>query len=268
MEIDRHLKLMAVDMACQRLAERVKSLVRTGGIADPARLDRVDNFVARALASLEKDGESSSKRPAPKPPSLQVLKKMLRGRDVAEEDPPTLTRSQDTPPSERHSLGLRGQGGCVHVPDLLGFLCAQRKTGVLEVVTPAEVYAVELEEGDVVHVHVDRVPEGHRLGDVLVFHGAIDREMLEAMRKKHTSERIGEVLLRQGLVNRDQLYWALQTQIHLLFNRLFVAPMTRFTFWAGPPMQTSQGIRVSASALILEAARALDGKGGPKRKRA
>jgi hypothetical protein len=270
MELDRHLKLMALDMACQRLAKRVKALARAGVIMHPARLDGVDRLVARALATLEK-GMSSSGTPSgfpKKPPSSNLLRRMLHGKDLAEEDPPTLTRSQDTPPSEKHTLALRGHGACIPAPDLLGFLSTQHKTGMLEVVTPAEVYAVEFEAGDIVHVHVNRTPTGHRLGDVLVSQGAIDREMLEVMRKVYASERLGEVLLRQRLVTREQLFWALQTQIQLLFNRLFVAPMTRFTFWAGPPIHANRGIRLSAMTLILEGARAFDERGGMKAKRA
>jgi hypothetical protein len=267
MEVDRQLKLMALDMACQRLAKRVGSLARAGVPVHPNRLEDVDGLVARAIAALEKGAASTTEGLAQKPPSESLLKKMLKGRDVADEAPPTLSRSQDTPPSPRHTLALRGHGACVPISELLGFLGAQQKTGLLEVVTPAEVYAVELQGGDIVHVDVSRMPPGHRLGDVLVVQGAINREMLEVMRKMYASERLGEVLLRQRLVTREQLYWALQTQIQLLFNRLFVAPMTRFSFWAGPPIAENRGIRMSAMTLILEGSRVLDGKAGLKAKR-
>jgi hypothetical protein len=258
MEVDRQLKLMALDIACQRLAKQVKSLARAGVTIHPARLDGVDQFVARALASLDKDSASAQGDLDQKPPSVSLLKKMLRGRDLAEVDPPTLTRSQDTPPSAKHTLALRGYGSCLELPDLLGFLSTQNKTGIVEIVTPAEVYAVEVQDGFILHVDVNRMPDGHRLGDVLVLHGAIDREMLEMMRREYASERLGEMLLRQKLVTGEQLYSALRTQIQLLFNRLLVAPMTRFSFWSGPPMHANRGIRMTAMSLILEGARNLD----------
>jgi hypothetical protein len=268
MEVDRQLKLMALDMACARLADRVKTLVRVGVSVHPARLENVDNLVGRALAALEKDASASVDELQRKPPSENLLMKMLRGKDVAEDEPPTLARSQDTPPSPKHTLAIRGHGNSVPVPDLLGFLGSQNKTGLLEIVTPAEVYAVELQEGYIVHVDVNRMPAGHRLGDVLVLHGVINREMLEVMRKVYASERLGEMLLRQKLVTRDQLYRALQTQLQLQFNRLLVAPMTRFSFWTGPSLHANRGIRMSAMTLILEGARVIDTGGATKAKRA
>jgi hypothetical protein len=268
MEVDRQLKLMALDMACQRLADRVKSLVRVGVSVHPTRLENVDGLVGRALAALEKDSSSSAEELQRKPPSPSLLKKMLRGRDNADEEPATLARSQDTPPSPKHTLALRGHGDSIAVPDLLGFLGAQNRTGLLEVVTPAEIYAVELQDGFVVHVDVNRMPPGHRLGDVLVLHGVITREMLEVMRKVYASERLGEMLLRQKLVTSEQLYHALQTQLQLQFNRLLVAPLTRFSFWTGPPVHTNRGIRMSAMTLILEGARVIERKGGARPKKA
>jgi len=267
MEVDRQLKLMALQMACQRLSNRVKTLARVGVAVNPTRLEGVDGLVTRALETLEKDAPAAPDPKAQKPPSAVRLMRMLRGKDL-EEEPPSLVRSQDTPPTSRHTLGLRGQGDFVPVSELLAFLSAQRKNGILEVVTPAEVYSVEFRDSDIVHIGVNVMPQGHRLGDILVLQGAINRDMLEVTRKLYSSERLGEMLLRQRLVTSAQLYMALQTQTQLLFNRLFVAPMTRFSFWSGPPRHLNSGFRMSPLTLILEGARALDLKGGLKAKRA
>src|SRR5260221_13363980 len=175
MEGDRQLKLMALDRRGRRLPDRVKTLVRVGVWVQPARVENLDNLVGRALGAREKDASASVEELQPKPPSESLLKKMLRGKDLAEEEPPTLARSQDTPPSPKHTLALRGHGNSTPVPDLLGFLGAQTKTGLLEIVTPAEGNAVELQEGYIVHVDVNKMPPGHRLGDVLVLHGGINR---------------------------------------------------------------------------------------------
>src|SRR5258705_2312783 len=162
MEVDGQLKLMALDIACQRLAKQVKSLARAGVTIHPARLDGVDQSVARALAALEKGAATGQSELHQKPPSASLLKKMLRGRDLPEVDPPTLTRSQDTPPGPKHTLALRGYGSCVAIPDLLRFLSTQNKTGIVEIVTATEVYAGEGQDGLILDVDLNRLPPGHR----------------------------------------------------------------------------------------------------------
>jgi hypothetical protein len=259
MEVDGHLKLMSLEIACQRLAQHAKLLARAGIIVDFARLAEVDRMVSRSIEALELEISRAgpSEKPTKKKVSPGSLLRMLRGTDDVEELEST-ERSLDTPPSREHALSLRGLGDGWPTPDLLGFLSTQKKTGVLEVATSAEVFVIEIESGDVVPAHVSRTLPEQRLGDLLVAAGAIEREVLESVRAVRPKVRLGKALLEGGYVTQEQLLFALRTQIQLLFNRLFVSHPARFSFWGGPPMLADGGMRLNATTLILEGARAFD----------
>lgn len=261
MEHEGKRLLHELDLACQRLAQRANLLARAGAIKSPSRLKKVDRMIASAIASLEE--ELTTSQDLDRPRSTGLLLRMLRAKDLPEEAPPPPPRSLDEPPSPAHALSLRGEGKCIPAPDLLGFLSAQRKTGLLEVSTPDETFSVELLDGDIVHAQVSRTLPEQRLGDLLVAQGTIDRLTLETVRDEWPTERLGVVLLRENYVTTDALLTALQTQIQLLFNRLFTAPITRFSFWTGPPIHADQGMRLNAIALILEGARTFDERSVP-----
>src|SRR5262245_28570413 len=228
MEIDGKIELQALDLACQSLAQRAKLLARAGAVKSPSRLRKVERMVASAIEHLEEEITTSAESERPKTAGL--LLRMLRGKEAPEDEPSAPPRSLDEPPSHEHSLSLRGEGKSIPAPDLLGFLSSQRKTGLLEVSTPEEIFSIEFHEGDIVHAQVSRTLPEQRLGDLLVAQGTIDRLTLETVRDEWPSERLGVVLLRENYVTTEALLKALQTQIQLLFNRLFTAPITRFSF--------------------------------------
>jgi Domain of unknown function (DUF4388) len=248
MELEGQLQLQALDMACQSLAQRAKLLARAGSVAKSSRLKKIDRMVADAIWRIEKEimGSSSGLSAADETKDLGVLERLLKGKDVAGESDPSRAEAQSKPPSEKHSLSLRGEGMCVPPPDLLGFLSSQRLTGILEVTTSTETFTIELEAGDIVHAHVRPTLPEQRLG------------VLERVRGEFPADRVGEALLRRRLVTREGLLGALRTQIQLLFNRLFNAEIRRFTFWSGRPLHADDGMRLQAMALILEGARTFD----------
>ncbi|HEV8113530.1 MAG TPA: DUF4388 domain-containing protein [Planctomycetota bacterium] len=260
MEVDGHLKLMALDLSCQRLAQRARVLAKAGIIVDYSRLADVDRMVSRSLEALDQEISRAgpTERPEKKRISAGSLLRMLRGKDEDGEVESASARSLDTPPSREHVLNLRGLGEGFPTPDLVGFLAAQRRTGVLEVATATEVFLVEFDSGEIVHAQVNRTLPEQRLGDILVAEGSVDRETVEKLRGSSGKSRIGEQLLKAELVTQEQLMSALRTQVQLLFNRLFITPAARFSFWSGPPIHAEGGMRLNAMALILEGARTFD----------
>jgi hypothetical protein len=259
MEVDGHLKLMALDLACQRLAQRAKLLAQAGTIMDFGRLAKIDRLVTESIEGLDLEiTRTSSTKKEKKSVTAAALLKLLRGGDESGHGDGEASRSLDTPPSPDHVLALRGVGDVWPPPDLLGFLSSQRKTGLLEVATASEVFGVEFDAGDIVHARVNPPMPEQRLGDVLVASGAIDRVLLERLRRAKPKEKLGDLLLRGGHVTQEQLLGALKSQIQILFNRLFVARAVRFSFWIGPPMLAEGSMRMNAMALILEGARTFD----------
>ena len=66
------------------------------------------------------------------------------------------------------------------------------------------------------------------------------------------------MLLEEQLVTRAQLRDALQTQIELLFQRLFETRLKEFLFWIGPPLHAEGKLRLNATSLLLGSARVVD----------
>lgn len=254
-----------LSLACQRLAGLVSALQQDQQRPDTARMRAVEELVTRALGSLEGSAPAASIAPAtpkttksPKSNWTGLLLRMLRSGESADAEGSSKARSANEPPSDQHKLALRGEGSAVPVLDLIGFLSAQHLTGILDVVTPGEMFALELEAGNIVHAQSNHTPEGQRLGDILVSNGAIDRAALEVVRQGDAKGRLGEALVQRALVTNEQLLQALRAQIQLLFNRMFESPTTRFVFWSGPPIHADERVRLNTTALLLEGARASD----------
>jgi len=115
------------------------------------------------------------------------------------------------------------------IADVFQLIGQQRKTGILELTTPAATFSLELEAGDIVHAHSNHTPQGQRLGDILVAQNAIERDVLEEICKSLGGTRLGEALLERNLVTSEALLSALEFQIQLLFNRMFEAATLGFT---------------------------------------
>ncbi|MBK7876933.1 MAG: DUF4388 domain-containing protein [Planctomycetes bacterium] len=260
MDPTRDLNIWALANACQRLADLAVALSKDRRQVDTGRLQEVGRLVLRATEHLEREpgapmvasGVTSGKK---KRGGLLGL--VLGGADDGE-DVSAAATSEPTAPSPNHTLSLRGHEQLIPTPDLVNFLSSQKKTGLLEVVTPAEQFTLEFDNGDIVHAQSNRTPEGQRLGDILVSRNVIERSVLEQFLRTAGSGRLGETLVAQKWITQEQFLEALRLQIHWLFQRLFEQAATRFCFWSGPPLNADSNVRLNATALLLDGARAFD----------
>ncbi len=262
MEPQKDLKTWTLSLACNRLASHATAISDKQREVDAERVYEVNQLVTRALEILERDEEQppsvAPSKPASKGGISSFLSKMLGAGESSSEPLQMNRRADDKPPSDKHTLALRVYGQFLPAPDLIGFLSTYHRTGILEVEAPGELFLVEFQDGDIVHAQSNHMPPGQRLGDILIAKGHIERDALETVRRDNPGRRLGELLLAFGLVGKDQLLAALQTQIQLLFNRMFEAPTSRFTFWSGPPLKADEKVRLNATSLLLEGARASD----------
>jgi hypothetical protein len=249
---------------CQELARQMRFFALGGVRANPKQIETLGTLLDRAGGLFQQmaRGESSSTEPAfrMEPQERVVAMRMLQSGGPELETPAPL-RSEERAPSPRHIKVLSGSEGIFSGPDLVSFLGVQQKTGLLEIRTPDQSFTLELDAGQVAHLQSNRAGKGERLGDILVEMGVVDRRAVEEAYKANPRGRVGELLLTNGLVKQEQLFEALQRQIHLLFQRLASEPMERFTFWAGPLLHAQERLRLNATALMLEAARVKDEKG-------
>jgi hypothetical protein len=257
MDPNRDLETWELSLACGRLASQAGALQQSSEAADRARAIEARQMVERALELVERQRiETNAARSKAKLPELFM--RMWRSGAGVDDDVPPAARNANQPPSALHTLSMRAYGPFVPVPDFIGFLCAQRKTGILELATPAALFSLELDGGDIVHAHSNHTPQGQRLGDILVAQNAIEREQLEEICKSLGATRLGETLLEKNLVTPEALLSALEFQIQLLFNRMFEAATLGFTFWDGPPVHAYKRVRLNATSLLLEGARVSD----------
>ncbi len=155
---------------------------------------------------------------------------------------------------------MTGNTESIPLPGLLFFLQEHGKTGTLNVVTDSEVFTLEFESGELVHASSDNSPEGCRLGEILVQHGAIARKHLHTVLAKYTKlpGRLGTALTRGEIVSREQLRVALEHQIQELFDRLLRAQNAYFHFTDGKLDGNDGGVRMNVTKLLMESVRRQD----------
>jgi hypothetical protein len=165
---------------------------------------------------------------------------------------------------ETTRTGLHGRSQDLPVEELMTFLAAQGKTGVLLVNAGAETFRIEFVGGDVVHAASSHAPAGVRLGEFLVENGALTRPQLEAFLKtraddhSRTTSLLGSALLDAQLVTPAALAQALTAQVQYVFRRLFAAKRSNYSFHEGPSLQRGQRVRLNTTHLLLDVARERD----------
>jgi hypothetical protein len=246
---------------CQELARQMRFFALGGVRANPNQVESLGSLLDRAGGLFQQmaRGENAASGATFRMDSQErvIALRMLQSGGPELESPSPL-RAEERPPSPRHIQVLRGSEGIFAGPDLVSFLGVQQKTGLLEIRTPNQLFTLELDAGQVAHLQSNRAGKGERLGDILVDMGVVERRAVEEAYRANPRGRVGELLLNHGLVREEQLFEALQRQIHLLFQRLASEPMERFTFWAGPLLFAQERLRLNATALMLEAARVKD----------
>ncbi len=109
------------------------------------------------------------------------------------------------------------------LPDIFQLIGMQRKTGLLTLESDRETVSVVFEQGMVVHADSTVRRLDDLLGNVLVRHGKIRKEILEeALAKQKVSmQRLGFILTSQGYIDRDDLKLALSEQVQQIVFRVF-----------------------------------------------
>jgi hypothetical protein len=148
------------------------------------------------------------------------------------------------------------------VLDLLRRAYVDRLSGELRLDRGDERRGLAMREGHVVY-GVSDAP-GERLGDVLVRHGDVSREVLERADAVARSEgrRLGVVLVETGILATEQLEDAVATHVRvILYSALEEPPGTPFFEPLADPREDAAGwvpvSRLSTGQLLLDAARTL-----------
>ncbi len=158
-------------------------------------------------------------------------------------------------------MAIEGQLEDVSLADILQLLAMGRKTGCLTVTDRSSFGYVYLDGGRVIYANVLNRPD--RLGELLVRNGAIDREALSQAMEQQAREpgrRLGQILVDQGKLTNEELLRFITIQIEEAVYHLFAWERGSFQFDADarPDPENASHVSISAESLLLEGARRVD----------
>lgn len=130
----------------------------------------------------------------------------------------TAAAAPPVPPGEWTSVA--------EIHDLWRILFAKKSDFVLRVTAPGETVFLRFASGNLVEATSTHAPTGQRLGEILVALGMLGRDALDRVLQETGDERgrIGDQLVRKGLVTQEQLHAALRHQAATILARLEDSP--------------------------------------------
>jgi tetratricopeptide (TPR) repeat protein len=158
-------------------------------------------------------------------------------------------------------MAIEGQLADVSLADIIQLLAVGRKTGCLTVTDRANFGYIYLDDGRVIYANVLNRPD--RLGELLVRNGVIDRaELSHAMehQAREPGRRLGQILVEREALSEEELQRFIIVQIEEAVYHLFTWEQGSFHFDpdARPDDQTGPHVSIHAESLLLEGARRVD----------
>ncbi|MBI4541634.1 MAG: DUF4388 domain-containing protein [Gemmatimonadetes bacterium] len=157
-------------------------------------------------------------------------------------------------------MALTGSLAEVALPDVLQLLSMGQKTGRLAVADGTNRGYVFFDRGDITYATI--VNRRDRLGDILVKNGLVTAEQLQVAVERQSREqirRLGELLVELGALSRPDLERYMRLQIEEAVYFLFTWSSGTFTFESGMrPEAQDFLVRLGPESLLLEGARRVD----------
>lgn len=154
------------------------------------------------------------------------------------------------------SLGAGRLEG-ISVPDLLWNLCRRRATGVLECANRGIVRKVYIAEGQIVFA-ASSDPDD-RLGEQLLREGLIRLEALEqAVQRLHEGKRLGTILVESGHLAPEHLVRSVVAQVRSIVLGLFSWEEGEYRFHEGPlPTEEVITLGMRTAEILLQGIRSI-----------
>jgi tetratricopeptide (TPR) repeat protein len=157
-------------------------------------------------------------------------------------------------------MAIKGSLKEASLPDVLQLLSMGQKTGCLSVADRNNFGYVYFDHGFITYASI--VNRRDRLGDILVKGGLITTEQLQAAIERQSHERdkrLGELLVSMGAISRPDLERYMRVQIEEAVYYLFTWISGSFSF--EPDVQPEEQdflVRITPESLLLEGARRVD----------
>ena len=157
-------------------------------------------------------------------------------------------------------MAIKGSLKEASLPDVLQLLSMGQKTGCLSVAERNNFGYIYFESGQIVYASI--VNRRDRLGDILVKSGLVTPEQLQAAvdaQARRRDRRLGELLVEMGVLTRPALENYMRIQIEEAVYYLFTWSNGTFSFETDVrPDQQDFLVRISPESLLLEGARRVD----------
>ena len=157
-------------------------------------------------------------------------------------------------------MTIRGSLAEAGLPDVFQLLALGQKTGCLSVARAGELGSIYFDHGRVAFATI--VNRLDKLGERLVRAGEVDEADLRAALAEQAadpSQRLGEVLLRRGIVTREAITRHVRAQVEEAVYVLFTWREGTFAFEPGArPDDPGRVVSLDAGSLLLEGARRVD----------
>jgi tetratricopeptide (TPR) repeat protein len=158
-------------------------------------------------------------------------------------------------------MAIKGSLREASLPDVLQLLAMGQKTGCLSVTDRSSFGYIYFDRGRISYASI--VNRRDRLGDMLVKARIIEPEQLEraiqAQANEQRDKRLGEILVQQGAISRDDLHHYVRVQIEEAVYFLFTWTQGTFSFEADVrPEENEVLVTINPESLLLEGARRVD----------
>ena len=157
-------------------------------------------------------------------------------------------------------MAIKGSLKEASLPDVLQLLALGQKTGCLSIADRSNFGYIYFDKGRICYASI--VNRRDRLGDILVKHGTINPEQLDAaiqLQFRERDRKLGEILVGMGVLTQEDLERYMRVQIEESVYYLFTWTQGTFNFEAEVrPEQQDFLVSISPESLLLEGARRVD----------
>jgi len=152
---------------------------------------------------------------------------------------------------------LTGDAAGFPLSDLIAFLAQSRWTGVIRVHAPTGERTISMKDGEVRAATSDDPTD--RLGEVMVRLGFVDRNKLEEVLRDTPPSKVGRALVERGLLQAHDLFKCLTYQLSEIFHAMVLTHEGTFMLVDQPiDDRTAHTLQLSTQSLLMDAIRKID----------
>jgi hypothetical protein len=155
-------------------------------------------------------------------------------------------------------MGIQGNLSTMNVADLLQFLAAGRKTGMLKFDRAPIVKQIYFEDGIIIGSNSNDPKE--YLGQLLIHYGKLDESQLRAALRtqRQSGGRLGEILVSTGVLPEADVFEVLRIRTLDVIYDLFLWEEAHFELFDEPPPEYFIRIEVQPTKVIMDGAYRID----------